>query len=146
MPQLFVKAIDRTISLELDSEESIRSLNEKVSCIFGAELSLQFGGRLLDEGLLEDFGLVSGSTVHASMPLDGGKRKRKKKVYTKPKKQKKVRKPVKLAVLKYYKVDGEKVTSLRRECPSPQCGSGVFMAKMKDRMYCGRCHLTVRVE
>ncbi|KAL0244331.1 hypothetical protein GEMRC1_008415 [Eukaryota sp. GEM-RC1] len=80
------------------------------------------------------------------MPLDGGKRKRKKKVYTKPKKVKQVRKPVKMSVLKYYKVEGDKVQRLRRECPSTQCGAGTFMATMKDRHYCGRCGLTFRIE
>ncbi|KAL0213558.1 hypothetical protein RCL1_007184 [Eukaryota sp. TZLM3-RCL] len=142
--QVFLKGTNSSHSVDVDSNETVDSLHQKVASIFGSDLSLVFAGRLLDEGLLADFGLLEGSTIHASLPLDGGKRKRKKKVYTKPKKQKKVRKPVKLSVLKYYKVDGDKVTSLRRECPSPQCGAGVFMAKMKDRMYCGRCHLTVR--
>ncbi|PQE14353.1 Ubiquitin-40S ribosomal S27a protein [Rutstroemia sp. NJR-2017a BBW] len=53
------------------------------------------------------------------------------------------RKKTKLAVLKYYKVDGDgKIERLRRECPTPDCGAGVFMAAMHDRQYCGRCHLT----
>ncbi|CCX29546.1 Similar to Ubiquitin-40S ribosomal protein S27a; acc. no. P14799 [Pyronema omphalodes CBS 100304] len=52
-------------------------------------------------------------------------------------------KPTKLAVLKYYKVDGDgKIERLRRECPQEGCGAGVFMAAMQDRQYCGRCHLT----
>ena len=93
--------------------------------------------------------------------LRGGGKKRKKKVYTTPKKIKHKRKKTKLAVLKYYKVDSDgKIERLRRECPSDtvsstitsmsclsltlrlQCGAGVFMAAMHDRQYCGRCHLT----
>ncbi|KFZ16598.1 hypothetical protein V501_02138 [Pseudogymnoascus sp. VKM F-4519 (FW-2642)] len=75
--------------------------------------------------------------------LRGGAKKRKKKVYTTPKKIKHKRKKTKLAVLKYYKVDGDgKIERLRRECPTPDCGAGVFMAAMHDRQYCGRCHLT----
>ena len=51
--------------------------------------------------------------------LRGGAKKRKKKVYTTPKKIKHKRKKTKLAVLKYYKVDGDgKIERLRRECPS----------------------------
>ena len=62
-------------------------------------------------------------------------------VYTKPKKIKHKHKKVKLAVLKYYKVDGNgKITRLRRVCPS--CGPGVFMASHFDRQYCGKCGLT----
>jgi ubiquitin len=46
-------------------------------------------------------------------------KKRKKKVYTTPKKIKHKRKKTKLAVLKYYKVDGDgKIERLRRECPA----------------------------
>ena len=46
--------------------------------------------------------------------LRGGGKKRKKKQYTKPKKIKHKHKKVKLAVLKYYKVDGNgKITRLR---------------------------------
>ena len=75
--------------------------------------------------------------------LRGGGKKRKKKVYTTPKKIKHKRKKVKTAVLKYYKVDGNgAVTRLRRECPADTCGAGIFMASHEDRQYCGRCHLT----
>ena len=50
---------------------------------------------------------------------------------------------VKLAVLKYYKVDENgKITRLRRECPAESCGAGVFMASHFDRQYCGKCCLT----
>lgn len=46
-------------------------------------------------------------------------------------------------VLKFYKVDENgKITRLRRECPSPTCGAGVFMASHFDRQYCGKCGLT----
>ena len=59
--------------------------------------------------------------------LRGGAKKRKKKSYTTPKKNKHKRKKVKLAVLKYYKVDENgKIGCLRQECPSDECGSGVF--------------------
>lgn len=60
-----------------------------------------------------------------------------------PKKIKHKRKKVKMAVLKYYKVDANgDLKRLRRECPAPECGAGVFMAWHKDRQYCGKCHLT----
>jgi len=60
--------------------------------------------------------------------LRGGGKKRKKKTYTTPKKIKHKRKKVKLAVLKYYKVDDNgKIVRLRRECPNETCGAGVFL-------------------
>nr|CAD7448270.1 unnamed protein product [Timema bartmani] len=36
-----------------------------------------------------------------------------------------------------------KIHRLRRECPSDQCGAGVFMAAMEDRHYCGKCGYTL---
>ena len=46
-------------------------------------------------------------------------------------------------MLIYFQVDDNgKITRQRRECPSEDCGAGVFMANMFDRQYCGRCHLT----
>ncbi|KAI1240341.1 hypothetical protein IHE44_0008758, partial [Lamprotornis superbus] len=83
------------------------------------------------------------STLHLVLRLRGGAKKRKKKSYTTPKKNKHKRKKVKLAVLKYYKVDENgKISRLRRECPSEECGAGVFMASHFDRHYCGKCCLT----
>merc|ERR1712194_779744 len=103
------------------------------------EQSLTFGGRVLDPSeLLGEIGLGDESTVFLNLELEGGGKKRKKKTYTKSK-----RKKVKLAVLKFYKVDSnDKVTRLRRECPHELCGPGVFMAMHFNRYYCGKCHLT----
>ena len=45
-----------------------------------------------------------------------------------PKKIKHKRKKVKMAILKYYKVESDgKIKRLRRECPTPTCGAGVFV-------------------
>ena len=75
--------------------------------------------------------------------LRGGGKKRKKKNYTTPKKIKHKHKKVKLAVLKYYRVDDNgKIHRLRRECPAEECGAGIFMAAHFDRQYCGKCGLT----
>merc|ERR1711924_331381 len=88
-------------------------------------------------------GLQEDVTVHLNCDLSGGGKKRKKKVYTQPKKIKHKHKKVKLAVLKYYKVDGSgKVQKLRKECPAEMCGPGVFMAMHYNRYYCGKCALT----
>ena len=72
----------------------------------------------------------------------GGGKKRKKRVYTKPKKIKHKHKKVKLAVLKYYKVDSnDKVQRLRKACSRETCG-GSFMATHFNRYYCGKCSTT----
>ena len=38
-----------------------------------------------------------------------------------------------------YKVDGDKII---REKTCPRCGPGIFLMKAKDRLHCGKCHLT----
>lgn len=43
-------------------------------------------------------------------------------------------------VWKYYKVEGEQVKRLKKECS--RCGKGVFMGEHKDRVTCGRCGYT----
>merc|ERR1719474_2072864 len=100
------------------------------------------GAILADEqATLADFGLVAESTIEIVHPVLGGGRKRKKKVYTTPKKIKHKRVKVKLATLKYYKVtDTGKIERKRKESPMHP---GCFMAAHKDRYYCGKTGLTI---
>lgn len=40
---------------------------------------------------------------------------------------------------KHYTVEGE---DAKRAKSCPRCGPGIFLAKHKDRVYCGKCHYT----
>ena len=40
-------------------------------------------------------------------------------------------------IYKFYKVDNDNVTRLRKECP--RCGKGNFLAEHSDRLSCGKC-------
>ena len=44
------------------------------------------------------------------------------------------------SIYNYYKVDGGKISKLKKICS--RCGKGVFMSEHKDRRACGKCGLT----
>mmetsp|Transcript_51960 Transcript_51960/g.103247 ORF Transcript_51960/g.103247 Transcript_51960/m.103247 type:complete len:140 (-) Transcript_51960:4-423(-) len=128
----------RSFCLTGDPSTRVSSLKEQLAelqAIPTCEQHLVFGGRSLEASEeLGACGIEDGSTMFLTMAMPGGGKKRKKKTYTKPKKIKHKRKKVKLAVLKFYKVDSnDKVTRLRRECPHELCGPGVFMAMHFNR-------------
>ena len=81
--------------------------------------------------------LVDGATLNVVFDVAGGAKGKKKKKDTKKTKKKHHKRKVKLAVLKYYKVENDKVVRLRQMCKV--CPPGTFIAEHKDRLYCGRC-------
>lgn len=91
-------------------------------------------------------GITEESNVNACFGLEGGKRKRKKKVYTKPKKiaHKHAKRP--MALLQYYVVESNgKIKKLKHECV--KCPVGTYMADHQDRHTCGKCgHMYYRLK
>ncbi|KAI8881119.1 hypothetical protein K501DRAFT_324633 [Backusella circina FSU 941] len=145
--QVFVNSLaGNTLTFDVTSATSVDSVKAMIAAREGIDAEFQclsFAGKPLVAGELAAYGICDNNTLTLNAELLGGGKKRKKKTYTTPKKIKHKRTKVKMAILKFYKVDESgKITRLRRECPSATCGAGVFMAKHKDRQYCGKCHLT----
>lgn len=60
----------------------------------------------------------------------------------KPEKKEKPKAPKRrVQVHKLFKLDGDSLTRLRKECP--RCGRGYFMALHEGRLTCGNCGYTV---
>merc|ERR1712004_181236 len=136
---IFVKTLTGK-SLELDVEPSsqIFEINNQIESSMGVPSEEQIlinNGKNLSGSLIE-CGLEENSEVYMVVDVEGGKKKKKKKQVAK-KKKKHVRRKVKLAVLKYYKVDGDKVVRLKQ-----QTNYGTFLADHANRLYCGRTHIT----
>lgn len=105
---------------------------------------LIYQGSVLEDSEVLSASLMEESTLYLTLGLAGGK-KGKKKNYTTKKKNKHKHKSTKLSTLKYYSIDKDnKVVRVRKVCAN--CGPGFFMAKNIDRHYCGRCHLTLKLD
>ena len=59
----------------------------------------------------------------------------------KPEKKEKPKAPKRrIQAYKLFKVNGDTLTRLRKECP--RCGRGYFMAQHSNRLTCGNCGYT----
>ncbi|KAG1439220.1 hypothetical protein G6F56_012360 [Rhizopus delemar] len=108
--QLFVKSLaGNTLAFEVAPSASVENVKSMIAAREGIESSFQclsFAGKSLqDSQAISMYGVQDNSTLHLNAELLGGGKKRKKKTYTTPKKIKHKRKKVKMAILKYYKVD-----------------------------------------
>ena len=105
--------------------------------------NLSYMGHYLSSDMtLAEEGVSNEGTLEVMLELLGGAKKKKKKAYTTPKKKAHKHKNVKLATLKYYKIDKSgKVEKSKYECEN--CGAGCFLAEHKNRYHCGKCGRTL---
>lgn len=109
MVQLFLRRVDgSTLSFCCNEEKSVFDVKRHIELVEGIPCSLQslslHGFPLRDRDTLKDICDSGIAQVDLNVDLLGGAKKRKKKVYTTPKKIKRKPKKVKLATLKFYQV------------------------------------------
>jgi small subunit ribosomal protein S27Ae len=120
----------------------ISEVQDQIESVMGVpslEQKLIFNGKRLESGKsLFDYEISENSNIYLVIDLEGGAKGKKKKKDTKKGKKKHKKRKVKLAILKYYKVEGDKVVRLRQMCKV--CPAGTFLAEHADRLHCGRCN------
>ena len=120
---------------DLQDVSSISDISSQIEAQTG--FSVENQTLLLNGKIVSEESLADGITLNVVFALEGGAKGKKKKKDTKKTKKKHHKKKVNLSVLKYYKLEGEKVVRLRQMCKV--CPPGTFIAEHKDRLYCGRC-------
>jgi small subunit ribosomal protein S27Ae len=109
--------------------------------ICAEDMELQYGIRtLMDEEFVAEAGILDEGVISVHMSLDGGKRKKKKKPHTTPKKIPHKHKKRPKAFLEFFSVDDAtgKVQRLKQESSNH---AGVYMADHPDRYTCGKSHI-----
>merc|ERR1712070_299231 len=130
-----------TQTLYVEDACLVADLKEQISqkmSLQGQDFMVQYGIQTLDEEtFLEDAGIQDEGEVSVHFALDGGKKKRKKKPHTTPKKIPHKHKKRPKALLEYFSVeDGSmKVKRLKQESPN---AAGSYMADHADRYTCGK--------
>ena len=129
------------LSCEVSDASTVSDVQSQVEKCLGVpaeEQKLLFNGSILStEESLSSFGVKDQSEIALVVALEGGAKGKKKKKDTKKGKKKHHKKKVPLQVLKYYKVEDDKVVRLKQMCKV--CPPGTFIADHADRLYCGRC-------
>eukprot|EP00997_Jenningsia_sp_PLL12_P008081 NODE_4801_length_626_cov_81.062392_g4132_i0.p2 GENE.NODE_4801_length_626_cov_81.062392_g4132_i0~~NODE_4801_length_626_cov_81.062392_g4132_i0.p2 ORF type:complete len:185 (-),score=56.35 NODE_4801_length_626_cov_81.062392_g4132_i0:27-581(-) len=145
--QIYVKTLTgATLALVVEESTSVASVKQQIAEQTGMneeEMVLMHGLNTLQaENELSVYGIEDENTISLTMKLMGGKKKkRKKKIFTKPKRVAHKHKARPKAVLDYYTVDENgKVNCVKKQ--SPKCKAATYMAEHQDRFVCGQTGTT----
>jgi small subunit ribosomal protein S27Ae len=138
--QLLLKSLSgHCIAIDVNTEDNVEDLKSIIECREGIPFDQQiiyYKTNVLQKShQLSDYSIVNNSTIDLTVGLLGSAKKRKKKSYTTRKNNKCEKKRIKMSVLRFYRNDENgKISRLRRECTSEECGAGLRMAAYFDRL------------
>ena len=126
--------------MNVDESDTISTIKNKIFEKEGipAESIVLISGlsQLEDSMTAEECELKNEATITMTLRLCGGKKKKKKRTYTKPKKLPHRHENIRMRVLSYFEVDKNgKIEKLKQESPEE---AGCYLADHKDRMHCGK--------
>ena len=140
--QIFIKTLTgATFTMTVDENDTISSIKDKINekeGIPAESIVLICGLSQLDNDMtVFDCELQNESTVTMTLRLCGGKKKKKRKAHTTPKKIPHKHENIRMRLLNYFEVDKktEKITKLKQESPEQ---AGCYLADHRDRMHCGK--------
>jgi small subunit ribosomal protein S27Ae len=106
--------------LNLDGTCSISSIYNEIESQMGVPVEsqklLSKGKKLESTMMISEFSTDAEMNVYLVVDLEGGAKGKKKKKLVKKNKKPHVHKKNKLAILSYYKVEGDNVVRLRQQC------------------------------
>ena len=118
---IFVQTLTgRKIDLTVETSDKISSLNAEIENVMGIPSESQkliLNGKKLDSEMeISECNMTEESCVYLVVALDGGAKGKKKKKMVKKLKQPHKHRKNKLAILSYYKVEGDSFVRLRQQC------------------------------
>jgi small subunit ribosomal protein S27Ae len=125
--QLLLKSLSgHCIAIDVNTEDNVEDLKSIIECREGIPFDQQiiyYKTNVLQKGhQLSDYSIVNNSTIDLTVGLLGSA----KKSYTTRKNNKCEKKRIKMSVLRFYRNDENgKISRLRRECTSEECGAGL---------------------
>uniref|UniRef100_A0A0A9YPA9 Ubiquitin-40S ribosomal protein S27a n=1 Tax=Lygus hesperus TaxID=30085 RepID=A0A0A9YPA9_LYGHE len=149
MVQVFVRNVDGSVvSIDASQLETVECIKQRIATMVDVpseEQHLLYNcAELQDTLTLGSLGLFTDATAvfDLSISLEAGAKKRKR-VYTTPKRVKHKGKKIKMRILNCFTFVNDDIELNRLECD--RCGAGYYMANHKVRHTCGNCGRTITI-
>merc|ERR1712019_219201 len=145
--QLIVNFARNQHAVEVSNDSTVEDLKYEIASEYNLEedslMMFSQGVELQDEQVFAHLECAE-LNIETEIKGEGKGGKRKKKVYKTAKRIPHKHVNIKMRALKAYAVQANgDVKFALKKCPQPICKGGIFMGDHWNRIYCGKCHLTL---